>query len=67
MSAGGSMAEMKALVVVSLNLPTPESVVEVLDALDAPRIPHFAGQVRVVVEPHATQVTDWLDGNEVAW
>ena len=53
---------MKALVVLSLELPSPDAVVDVLQAIDPPNLPHFSGEARIVVDPHATAVTEWLDG-----
>ena len=68
---------MNALVVLSLELPSPDAVVDVLQAIDPPNLPrarrlrpgrappnlpHFSGEARIVVDPHATAVTEWLDG-----
>lgn len=52
---------MKAIIVVSVDLPTPEHAVDVLTAMDPPSIPHFAGEVRVSVGEDAQRVIDWLD------
>lgn len=54
---------MKALVVLTVDLPDAEAVVEVLHHIEPPTVPHFAGDVRIVVEPHASAVTTWLDGS----
>ena len=52
---------MKALFVVSIDLPYPEAVVDVMAHLDPPTIPHFAGDVRVVVGPDVDDVVKFLD------
>lgn len=52
---------MKALLVLTLELPDPEAIVATLEAVNPPSVPHFAGDVRIVVEPHASTVTTWLD------
>lgn len=53
---------MKTLVVLTFDIPGPEAVPDVLTAINPPQLPHFAGQARIVVEPHATALTTWLDG-----
>lgn len=55
---------MRTLIVVTCDLPEPEDAAEVVRHLDPPSIPHFAGEVRVVVEPHATAVIEWLEGDD---
>jgi hypothetical protein len=55
---------MKALIVLTFEIPTPEHIATVLDAINPPTLPHFAGQARVVVDPFATTVTKWLDADE---
>lgn len=42
---------MKVLVVVSIEIPHPDNIVDVLDHIDPPKIPFFDGQVRIVPEP----------------
>jgi hypothetical protein len=52
---------MKALFVISLDLPSPDSVVQVMEHLDPPEIPHFAGEVRVVVGADVDETIKFLD------
>lgn len=54
---------MKAIVVISLDLPSADDMADVMEHLDPPKIPHFDRQVRIAVEPVATQVVAWLDGD----
>jgi len=55
---------MRVLYVVTCEIPSPDEVAEPLKAMDPPALPYFAGEVRVVIEPTATQVLRWLDGDE---
>lgn len=57
---------MKALIVLTVELPDPEAVVAVMKAVDPTSIPHFTGIARVVVDPHATAVEEWLDGEDLS-
>lgn len=52
---------MKMLIVLEFEIPNPEAVTGILHTIDPPNLPHFAGKARIVVEPHATELTDWLD------
>jgi hypothetical protein len=52
---------MKALVVISVDLPNPESSVDVLEHLDPPTIPYFTGEVRLVVGPDVDDTIKFLD------
>jgi hypothetical protein len=52
---------MKVIVVISVDVPTPGDITQVLEYLDPQSIPHFAGKVRIAIEPVATQVETWLD------
>jgi hypothetical protein len=52
---------MRVLLVLTFDIPDPEDVVAVVRRIDPPSIPHFAGTVDVVVEPHATELIDWLN------
>lgn len=52
---------MKALVCLTIDLPDVEDIGEVLRAIDPPNVPFFDKEIRVVLEPHATAVTTWLD------
>lgn len=56
---------MKAIVVLTFNLPYPESAVSILEAIDPPNIPHFAGEVRIAIDKDAQHIIDWLDEEEV--
>jgi hypothetical protein len=53
---------MRALVVLTVELPSPEAIVEVLDSIDPPNVKHFAGDARIVVEPATSAVLAYLDG-----
>lgn len=55
---------MKAIIVVTVDLPTPEDAATVLEAMNPPSIPHFLGEVRVAVGEHAQRVIDWLDEDD---
>ena len=56
---------MKTLVVVTVDLPEPEDITKVLDHMDCPKMPHFAGTVRIVPDPLvATALEAWLDAPE---
>jgi hypothetical protein len=55
---------MKTIVVLSFDLPEPENIAQVLDAIDAPKLPFFAGEARIAVEDVAEAVTLWLDAGE---
>ncbi len=55
---------MRAIVVLSFELPDPDAIVEVMKALDPPALPHFAGEARVAIDPVASQVCKWLDDDE---
>lgn len=52
---------MKMLLVLTMDLPEPEKIVDVLDILDPPNLPYFAGKVRIVVDPSASEMEEWLD------
>lgn len=54
---------MKVLIVLSLEVPEPEEVATALLHIDPPSIPGFSGQARIVVDPHATTVEEWLDSD----
>lgn len=55
---------MKVLVALTFEANQPEDVVPILQAIDPPNLPHFAGLARVVVDPHASAIEQWLDGQE---
>jgi hypothetical protein len=52
---------MKALVVISVDLPNPEESVVVLQHLDPPTIPYFDGEVRLVVGDDVKDTIKFLD------
>ena len=52
---------MRAILVISLELPEPESITEVVSHIDPPNVPHFGGMVRIAVDPVASTVEHWLD------
>lgn len=52
---------MRVLYVIECDVPSPEQVAMPLAALNPPSLPYFKGKVRVVIEPHATELLDWLD------
>lgn len=56
---------MRALVVLSYDLPNPEAITDVLKAIDPPATPHFAGDARVVPEPDSVDaVIAYLDDDK---
>ncbi len=52
---------MKMLVVLTFDVPDPSVAPLILTTIDPPRIPHFAGEARITVDPYATTVERWLD------
>ncbi len=54
-------ARMKALFVISVDLPSPEATVTVMNHLDPPNIPYFDGQVRIVVGSDVDDTIKFLD------
>lgn len=52
---------MRALVVLSFDLDSPEDVAGILQAINPPLLPLFAGVARIVVEPEASRIERWLD------
>lgn len=55
---------MKMLLVLSFDVPTPEDIVPILKKINPPNLPHFANEVRAVIEPAASTVIEWLDEDE---
>lgn len=55
------MEPVDAIVVLSFKLDV-EKIADVLQAIDPPHLPHFAGQARVAVGTDAAAVIDWLEG-----
>ena len=54
---------MRVLYVVTCDIPSPAEVAEPIKAMNPPTLPYFAGEIRVVAEPDATEVLRWLDGD----
>lgn len=52
---------MKAIVVLTFELDSPDDIGEVLLAIDPPNLPKFAGKARVSVDPYASKVEEYLD------
>lgn len=52
---------MKAIVVLSFDMPEPEGIAEVLRLIDPPHLPHFSGEARIAVGAEAKYVETWLD------
>ena len=57
---------MKAIIVLSVDLPKPEDAVKIIKAIDPPNIPFFTGEARIAVGPDAQHVINYLDGNDDA-
>lgn len=55
---------MKTNIVLEFDVPDPAAIVDVMKKLDPPSLPHFAGSARVVVEPHASRMIEWLDADD---
>ncbi len=55
---------MKAIVVLTFDLQSPEDIAEVVKAINPPSLPYFAGEARVTSDPWASVVTDWLDAED---
>lgn len=60
---------MRAILVVELDITHPDQLPEAIAAIKPPRIPHFAGSVRVTmdefgegVDNPATAILNYLDG-----
>lgn len=53
---------MKMLLLLDLDITYPEDSARVLKHIDPPSIPHFDGSVRFAVEPAASTVKAYLDG-----
>lgn len=54
------------LLVIGLALPVenPRAVVDTLKALEPEKLPHFDGEVRIVIDPWASHVVEWLDSDD---
>lgn len=61
---------LRALLVIELRITDPSQIPEAIKAINPPRIPHFAGNVRVTmdefgedaVDRPATAIINYLDG-----
>jgi hypothetical protein len=53
------------LVVVSFNVPEPEDVPKIIEALNPPSLPMFAGNVRIVVGTDVAEVVQFLDKDNI--
>lgn len=56
---------MLVIVVSEFDIPRPDAVVDILEAMDPPSVPYNKGQVRIAVADVAKHVLDWLDEPEV--
>lgn len=58
----------KVLIVLHLEVPDPidadHTLHASLRAIDPPKIPHFAGTMNVVVEPHSNALAEWLEADD---
>ena len=52
---------MKVLITLTLDIEEPGRVVDALNAIDPPRVPGFKGIARVVMDPEASVIEEWLD------
>jgi hypothetical protein len=52
---------MKYLIVLTLDLPGPEHMARAVEKIDPPKIPGFVRPLRITVDPHATNIEEWLD------
>lgn len=52
---------MRAIIVIEVDVPTPEDLPDVITAINPPKLPHFAGKLRVCIDPVATELLAWLD------
>lgn len=57
------MKPMKCLMVLTFDLDTPEDAPRILKELNPPDVQGFTGIARVVLDPHATAIEEWLDEN----
>lgn len=53
---------MRALIVLSVDVPDPENLPEVIRHINPPGVPYFEGEQRVAIDPPATHVLDYLEG-----
>ena len=61
----------KALLVIELNISKPEDIPKALTAINPPRIPYFANNVRITMDAFgegldnpATAILNYLDGED---
>lgn len=51
----------KMLVVLSFVVDKPEDASTIIKAVDPPHLPFSDGLSRVVLDPHASELLEWLD------
>lgn len=64
------MTAIRALLVIELRITDPAQIPEALKAINPPKIPHFAGNVRITMDEFgddindlpATVIVNYLDG-----
>lgn len=52
---------MRIAIVLTFDIPDPETVPSIIEAIDPPNLPHFDGNARIVVEPEVDELVGWLD------
>lgn len=55
---------MKTIIVLTFDMPEPDSIVEIIEHLNPPSIPHFVGEVRISIDPWASVVEAFLDKSD---
>ena len=55
---------MKCLIVISVDVPSPDDLPEILDYIEPPKIPYFDNVVRVVVGQDVDDTIAFLDEGE---
>jgi hypothetical protein len=58
------MAEPSKVLIILTFEATPEQLPGIITAMDPPNLPHFAGELRITADPHASQLIAWLDEGE---
>lgn len=54
----------RAVLVLSFDLPGSEAAAEIIRHVDPQNIPHFAGEARLAINEDAAHVLNYLDGIE---
>ena len=52
---------MKCLIVLSVDVPTPDALPTILEHIDPPTIPYFANEARIVVGTDVDDTIDFLE------